>query len=376
MSLLLQRIDALLSEANDEAQSAELLARRAAYMARIGDFAGARQVVAEVRSAFSSGQSARVSILVMIAEGLIETFEGLSPQGKDRIERAFLLASAFKLQDLIALSSAWRAYWQFEMSDFPGMARSALLAITSASSSDHEARSRAYMTIGNALHSCGERDRAVRAYTHARHYALDAGDRATIEAIMFNRAAFALAWLRARACFGESDPALLALVDRELQSSSSYQNICGISSLDSLVRLWRARLQLLKGNFAAAEHGLRAARLLKPFSETSFDQAMIDLELSYCVMRQGRREEVAIEPIGASRPDLSRLHSDEQLVAAWLRHQLALSDGRFGPQVDLESELGLLKERFQSSVESLSESLAAVPDELLDRPIPSPKATN
>ena len=124
MSKLLKSLEDRIAVESSEYVRAELRAKRAACLARIGDFDEARKEIASIRETFGDGRSGRVTVLVMIAEGLVLHFESLSGLAIDRVMRALMLAQAGRDQELIALTSAWKAYFDFERSDFETAARS------------------------------------------------------------------------------------------------------------------------------------------------------------------------------------------------------------------------------------------------------------
>ena len=189
MSQYLDRLESRLAAETDIARRAELEAQRAAYIARVGAFAEARETVSRIREQFGRGQSGRVAVRVMLAEGLIQAFERYSAEGLDRVMRAQALATAMRYGDLTALTSAWRAHCQSERSEFAGMSRSLRTALDVVDDNDHDSLARIAMTLANAFASCGEGPAANAWYSTCRHHALEAGDRATIEAMLYNKAA-------------------------------------------------------------------------------------------------------------------------------------------------------------------------------------------
>jgi len=87
MSQLLRRIDAELQVERMPTKRGELLARRACHLARLGQFIEARELIEQTRDAFPTDSHPHVSIWMMLAEGVLYTFEDLSAQGRDRVMR-------------------------------------------------------------------------------------------------------------------------------------------------------------------------------------------------------------------------------------------------------------------------------------------------
>jgi tetratricopeptide (TPR) repeat protein len=360
MSELLRRIDAALASTSDEEQVARLLARRACYLARTGSFEDARELVQKIRVTHGVGKWPTVSVWIMVAEGLIHTFSEFSAQGADRLMRAQALAIAMRDRSLIAITSAWRAHWQFEQSDFRGMALSARTALDNAEDTDHEASARVYMVLANALSSCGEAQRARSAYALTRHHALEAGDQATIDALLYNKPSFALAWIRAQRCFGPIDDTSLDLLAKEVASSKTYQHIAGMEALSNFVFLSEARLKILRGEYGEAIGALESVRDKSPFADHHFSQALIDLEVAYCLLEEGGDVELAVARArSAEGADLSRLHLDEQLVAAWIRAKLSTRDMRFGDSGSATDELARLQREYLLSIEEMRRCLSS-----------------
>jgi tetratricopeptide (TPR) repeat protein len=323
MSQLLARIEADLAKEDHPTRRAVLLSRKACYLARVGAFQDSRTLISELRAQFGAGTIPRVSVWIMLAEGLLHTFERLSPEGLDRIVRAEALAAAMRDRQLLALTAGWRAHWQFERSEFAGMSRSLETVFANANQDDHEALSRACMVLANAYASCGNWDRSFAWYSATRDHALAIGDQASIEALIYNRAAFGMAWLRAQACLHSVSPEEFDRVGREISSARNYQNLTGVAALTDFVHLWQARVHLLQGNFQAAIDGLRSIRDMTPYSSYSFDRSLVDLEIAYCLAKQGHVGDALQVHSASANIDIDGLHEDEQLVVAWLRSKLS-----------------------------------------------------
>lgn len=357
MSQYLARLESQLAAEPDPARRAEIDAQRAAYIARIGRFDDARSIVESVRDQFGRGQSGRVAIRLMLAEGLIHAFERYAPEGLDRIMRAQALATAMRCSDLAALTSAWRAHCQSERSEFAGMARSLRTALDVVDDHDHDALSRIAMTLANAFASCGDVRAAGAWYAACRHHALEAGDRATIEAMLYNRASFALAWIRADACLGTPAPDLAARIRREITSARNLHALEGVAAGTSYMRLWESRALIATSAYPEAQKILESLLEGGEFAEYNVSAPLLKLELAYCMSQQGATQEAASRYSDSADADFSDLHDDEQLAAAWMRASLASQDGKFGDPASRNSELELARAVFRNSVQELKSTL-------------------
>lgn len=362
MSKLLASLDTEIARATDDTSRGELLARKAGYLSRIGSFDEAKALIADLRGRFGDGRSPRVSIWIMLAEGLLHTFREMSDEGADRIMRAHALARVTRDRGLIAATSAWRAFTQSERSEFKGMARSLDDAFTNADSDDHEVLARLYMILGNARMSIGDRAAANELYMYSRHHAVECGDQATIDALIYNKAAFALAWLRARMCFGESDIEQLRQLRMELVSAKTYQQLVGVSALSNFVYLWEARLFVLTEEFEAAVRALQAVRSMQPFARYNYDVSLVDLEIGYCRVRLNQLELAASEVPAALEADLAALHDDDKLVAAWTRTKIIQALPLLGDVKAAEAALEAVRNEFVSGCGDLRKAVDGVAD--------------
>lgn len=343
MSRLIEEIDKALSipqRANDQAV---LLARKGCYFSRIGRFDEARQLIAYLRSEYGRGQDASVSIWIMLLEGILYLYSDINIAAYDRIKRAQFLSIAISNKELISITSAWKAHLEFENSNFDAMIQSLMLASDSADSKNHDAHSRLAIVLCNALYLCGDRERAQLWFMRSRSHAVDAGDQATIEALLYNRSAFGMAHLRSQACIAAVEPDEIESVRHEMASARNFQDMTGITALHHLIGLCEARILMLEGSYLKAIVGLQSSRLTKPFASYNFDQRLIDLELAFCHAKIGRINESMLIVDASSDSNFDSLDLDEQLVACWLKYQLCKMSPHFGDsEVSLE-KLNILR---------------------------------
>lgn len=360
MSKYLSDLDAEISRTTDDARRGELTARKAAYLSRLGSFDQAQALLQNLRTQFGQGQSTRVSIWLMLAEGLLHTFRDLSDEGADRIMRANVLAGATRDRGLIAATSAWRAFTQSERSEFKGMTRSLNDAFANSDSHDHEVLARLYMVLANARTSLGERAAAHELYMLSRHHALECGDQATIDALIYNKAAFALAWLRAQWALGKEEPDSLSQLRVELKSAKAYQQMVGVSAFSNFVHLSEARLLMLAQEYEAAINALVAVRSMQPFARYNFHESLVDLEIGYCLSQLNRQQEAEDQVRTALASDVAGIHEDDRLFATWLQTRLLQALPHLGDASVAANLLEAAKADFLRSCDQLREALASV----------------
>jgi tetratricopeptide (TPR) repeat protein len=336
MSQLLARLEAQQSATNDPLLLAEIKARRSCYLSRIGRFEESRFLIAELRKYFGAGQSGRISVWIMLAEGIADIFQNLGSLARDRISRAQLIALALRDRELGAITSAWKAQVEFEVSDFDVMFRSLQTAHDLSQSENTDAEIRISMVVSNGFFLCGDRANGQVWFMRSRDYALAAGDQATIDALLYNRAALGVADLRVQRCFSEVDPSLLSLVHMEVSSARNFQIITNDLSLNNLTELSKARILLMKGDFQESYAALGKIRSAGPFPKYNFSDAMIDLEVALCAVGLGRYDEAMTLCKRAQEFDFSGFDVDDQLVASWIKLELAKRDERCGsPEIQL-----------------------------------------
>ena len=360
MSQLLQRLDESIQKAVDPVYRAELQVRRACYLARIGDFAQVRSIIAEVRREYGDGTKAKVSCWLMLAEGINEIFEHVSPKAKDRIARAQLISVAIKDSTLAAITSAWKAHIDFETSDFMAMTSSLKSVFEFSDSENHEALSRAAMIIADCLYLCGDRDQAQVWFIKARSHAVEAGDQATTDALLYNRAAFGMARLRAERCMGPQDGKLIDLVRLEISSAGNFQAMIRTAALTHLIHLCEARILILSERFDDAIPILREVQNSGPFASYNFSKELIALDIIYCLHRIGCTEEALREFSLLGELNLQNYDVDERLVAIWIMYELSVTNPAFGEAPLLRQKLARCEEQYRNSCEVIQRSVEQV----------------
>ena len=318
MSQLLRKIDLDLRAANEPFERGKLLARKSAYLARIGDFPESKALVEDLRREFANTKSSNVTVWIMLTEGLIHYYEKLSTEAHDRIIRAQLLSTAIGDTELAAITSAWRSHLEFERSDYRAMVKSIELTFGFASTENLAARTRVSMVLSDCYFLCGDRVNGQKWFLRGRDTALKEGDQASIEALLYNKAAFSLAYQRAQSCFAPASADQLSLLRLELASARNLQDMAHINALSHIVHLCEARLLLLEGKYDEGAAKLQAIRDATPYGEYNFHQSMIDLEIAYCAYR--------LDPTAKRPPapswEFDALDVDEQLLAAWMMSEI------------------------------------------------------
>jgi tetratricopeptide (TPR) repeat protein len=265
-SRLLARLDAAIAAARHPVQIACLRAERACFLARQGHIAQARQAIDQIRLQFALHPHASVSAWLHLAEGLQDHFSSLSPNARDKVQRAHGLSAAAGLRPLQALCAAWLAQMEFGRGNDEAIARNVAEAVKLAAADDHSVHSRIGLVLAHCYHGAGRADRAQPWYAKAREHAVADGDEAALSALMHNQGWMRCADARVAELFGSGgrDQARQALIAAE--STAHFDAGIGTASLASLVPMMRAQLLVLDG---------RCADALTLFDE-QFDAALRD----------------------------------------------------------------------------------------------------
>lgn len=313
---IVEALERRIEAATTEEERAALVTQLACYWARTGEFESAEQLRRDVRKVFGDGRSARVSILLMVLDGLILYFRSLGPEARDRMMRAHLISVGCRIHDLIALTSAWLAHFDFNLGRYDSMAAELITCRNSLVSDDGSAEVRMALVLGDSLLYCGEDRESLRWYEVARRIANRTGDRATIGAITYNRAALHIAAARVASVRLPIDQKKAMQLELELNSAFNYQAGASLQSLEHLLHSSRASLLMMKGDYASAL--MRIADTLERFHIPS-STAQLDLmkeDRACCLALLGKVEE-ASGALEASAVDRASTFSEDDAVVFW-----------------------------------------------------------
>lgn len=360
MSQYLDRIDVAMTGCQDAFLLGELKSRKAAYLARVGNFDAAKDLIAEVRSDFHDGRSGRVTCLLMIAECLTLHYERFSEMAQDRIARALLIAQAMRDPEIIALTAAWKAYIDFELSRFESMRISLRTSIEAANERDHSALTRCALLRVLGAEFLGQRDRAKSWFRVTHSHAIADGDQASIDALIFNKAAFALARQRLEWTRGDTDLDLLGTLNSELKSAKNLCLMVGITSFAGHIDLSLARSESLRGRFEEASNIYRSLGASAEFKPQQLSDGTLRIEMSYCQLKLGQLEAARATLGEIDEHQLARLDPDERVVTLEMWKVLLASLGPSEAHSNVErqaAEAHVEYEEYESRIRAAFEGL-------------------
>ena len=252
MSRLLERLDAQIAQAEEVFERECLKSRRAAVLARHGQFPEARFALAGLRSQSQRLRNPVLLAWVAFVDGLIEHCESLSPTARAKFQRAYDLASAAGDAELHALCAAWLAMTDFNASDVEATVAHAQEALRVAPADSHAARARAALVMASAWRTAGGDERAIPWYKVARQHAATEGDVSLVSVLLHNMAAFQAGRITLDGAFERADLADAQRVLLEAESTGNYDVGIGNGQLMAEVPLLRAQLMTVLGQFDAA----------------------------------------------------------------------------------------------------------------------------
>lgn len=363
--LIQERLELASSSCGDPVRRALIDAERAYHFARVGRFSDARALLTSIRGLQQAQFSPAVAIWVILSEGIIAFFEDLDPNAYDRFRRAYALSVSIGDFELQALILAWLAHIEFNVRSYPEMVSSASRCLAIYGRASTAAQARLFMVFGNANLYAGNVSKSSLYFERARSIALDDGDRATVGAIVYNRAALMLNNFRLQPYVHVGESIDLGLVSVAVDSSSAFQGITANKSLSELPVMNQARLAMIKGDYAYALAAIDRIRSSEHRHRGGAKDPLLDIEYAACLLESGKADRA----LGIVRSmDFSRyveLDFDDQIV--FFAHLLAISDrlGVVSPFEDTAVLMGVAIEKFSDELSRLRVAIDSM-NSLLD----------
>jgi len=292
-SRVIDRLDADIARAEGVLEREFLKARRAAALARHGQFAEARFALAGLRS---QGQRLRNPVLaawIALVDGLIDHCESLSSAAREKFSRAHALAVEAGDAAVRAEAAAWLAVADLNANDLAATVTHAGEAVRMAPPEAHAALARAALVVGDTWRFAGEDAIAQAWYQKVRQCAAAEGDLSMVSMLLHNMAAFRAYRISLDDAFGHGDQAEAQRVLLEAESTGNYDAGVGNAQLVAQVPLLRAQLMIVLGQFDEAI-GMIDAQLPRARAEgQAHREARYLADAAYAEVRLGRLDEAA-----------------------------------------------------------------------------------
>lgn len=342
-SRLLIRFDTGIMGASSVLAADCIRCERAAYLARLGDGAGAVAELADVQRRHATQPNARISAWVHFAEALVGHFGNQTPRAHDKMKRAYALSAAVEYKPLRALSAAWLSHFEYRALQAEAMAINAAAALSLAEPDHHAARARACLVIAQSYHDGGRFDLARPWYDDAHRHATTEGDDTTLSAIMWNMTSLRIAALQQSAACGTSHGGAGDHARVSAESTARFDEVLGMSSLSELSPILHAQVFTVLGQtddalvlyethldaaleqgFGGIEGSLRADRAWCRFRAGQLQIAREDADLAdRCLLNPGSPSDVAagrsrLEQVYRALGDTASAKNQEELAElAW-----------------------------------------------------------
>lgn len=240
---IIENLDKQIGLAQSDSERNLLYARKSFVLARHSLVAPARDLIRELRRINANYQDTRLSAWVMFAEGVIEYSDSMHlPKSKDRTFRAYLIAQVVNDPALAGTAAAWLAFFTWIEGKYSESRDYLAKAFQWTPKGETEARSRANMVFGMAFYFGGQLERARHWMQLARNQAVNSGDIAMQNIILFNSAAFQTTQVCLLDCVGKLEAKELQFAVMSSQSAGNLNTALGISNQPSMVPVQRAEL--------------------------------------------------------------------------------------------------------------------------------------
>lgn len=332
-SRVIERLDAEIAQAEGVLEREFLKARRAAALARHGQFSEARFALAGLRSQGQRLRNGALAAWIVLVDALIEHCESLAPTSREKFVRAHDLAVAAGDAVVHAESAAWLSLSDLNANEREASAAHASEALRIAPPDAHVARARAALVVGDAWRYSGEDALAQAWYAKVRQHATAEGDFSLMSMLLYNMAAFRAYSISLDDAFGRADAAEAQRVLLEADSTGNFDAGVGNAQLGAQVPLLRAQLMTVLGDFdraiAIIDVELPRARVDGQVEREARYQA----DAAYAEVRLGRMDEAA-RRLRAVQGALRRLTEPDDLAATHARLEVVARALGRGEQAD------------------------------------------
>jgi hypothetical protein len=292
---ILVELSRRLEATDDPVERCALRVRQALYLARTDRLEEVAALAADIRADWAGREELRVFVWLWLFEGVLTLYRDSLTHDRARLMQAREAALRGGWRAEAELASAWLAHLAYVDGDYPAMIQGLLDSGLGTAALD-ESVTRSTLTLACALQWFGQEPQAQTWFARARDVARSTGDRAGIMAATANRLMLKLSDNWMSFTFGEPLVHAQQPLREELLGILGYEQISGSASLQEQNEVATLRLDIIKGDFAAA---LALASAMQ--------------------VAQRRRSAPALEMAGVARTWLLATHLDQPQAAALLK---------------------------------------------------------
>ena len=249
----ISRLEGQINHCFDLSERNILFAKKAAALTRHSFFVEAKDIINKLR-AININYDPRLSAWVMFAEGQIEHFERLNTnRARDKFIRAHLIGQVAKDRELSTATAAWLAHCDFVEDRMHDSASYLAKAFSWSEALVEESRGRAYLVLADGFSMAGQAVVAKHWYSLARTCAVEAGDIAMQNVMLFNSAAFHVSHITLLDCLSTVAADELKRTKLEVESASNLNAALSMANLTSMIPIMQAELLVIEKQWMRAE---------------------------------------------------------------------------------------------------------------------------
>jgi hypothetical protein len=347
------------NSADVEVHRDESLVLSGIALAQLGKTGDSAEILRSLRAKYSAEQFPKLAIHLMILEGLIWYYDRRRPDSFDRVNRAYLLASAGLLDDLKAEAAVWLAHLAFNFEKYSSFRAGLSTALLGFDSLSDSLRSRVCLVIADSTRFLGQMETSNTWYKFARIFARRSGDRGVVAAIEYNRIVMGLSRARLEYFFSRTEAsASINNWSAEFSSIKRLHEGMGVSSLSELLLLCQSYGLQLDGDFCGATKPLIDIRDAGAAGACGLSVQSLNLEIAWCRALCGEGSPSSGDQI----PSLSEIEAwslNEQFIGLMQLQDLM---SRIDIEIDEIKFHTMLSRSLESCHRTLAELFEAVSD--------------
>lgn len=306
----------------------ETLARKALGLAVLGRQIDAERALFELKSRYSSGNYPRVSIRVLMLEGVIHYYRDRGSDSLDRVRRANVLARAAGYSDLIAETGAWMAHLAFNFEKYDLLNQGLSEALDGFEATDDTHRSRICLILADAYQFLGNSTIASQWYVNSRLFARRAKSREMMVSIEYNRVIMILSRTRVSRYLPEiRDPNFKLNWELEISSLKNLHGGLQATSLRELLLLCECYASQELSDFPRSLELLEEIRARNAAEICGISEHLLNLEIEWTRLKSEGHLQGASDAL-PNFEELGQWPLDDQAIGLFLLRDIYCKLGK------------------------------------------------